>query len=61
MTQAEIDLMVAGVAGNGTMMGKGNGSMGADVRMEGGNGSWVPRLSVPGGLTNVTGGVDNTL
>ena len=61
-TAAEMEAFAAKLAANGTA--------GFDETMDavggvGGNGSaaqaWVPTLSVPGGLTNVTGGVDNTL
>ena len=62
-TAAEMDAFAAELAANGTVGFNETmdavGGMGSHTVA--GNGSWVPTLSVPGGLTNVTGGVDNTL
>ena len=66
-TQAQIDAMVAELAANGTVNGV-DPKLAAGAMMAANqtatpvvNQTWVPTLSVPGGLTNVTGGVDNTL
>ena len=65
-TPAQMEAFAAELAGNGTMgfnetmdaIGKMGEKQNASAQTKEG---WVPTLSVPGGLTNVTGGVDNTL
>ena len=65
-TAAEMDAFAAELAANGTVgfnetMDAVGGTGGNQSDTVAGNKSWVPTLSVAGGLTNVTGGVDNTL
>ena len=62
---AQVDAMIAALAANGTLdfnqtLAAG-GMMGENASATpAANQTRVPTLSIPGGLTNVTGGVDNT-
>lgn len=65
-TPAQMNAMAAALTANGTMdIGQAmaaSGISGANQSTaSASNQTWVPTLSVPGGLTNITGGVDNTL
>jgi hypothetical protein len=65
-TPAQVDAIAKALAANGTMdIGQAMAASGISTASQSttsaSNQTWVPTLSVPGGLTNVTGGVDNTL
>ncbi len=65
-TPTQMDAMVAALKANGTLDAEqamvASGMTGANQSAgAASNQTWVPTLSVPGGLTNVTGGVDTTL
>ncbi len=65
-TPAQVDAIAKALAANGTMdIGQAMAASGISTASQStasaSNRTWVPTLSVPGGLTNVTGGVDNTL
>lgn len=65
-TPAQVDAIAAALAANSTMdVGQAMAAAGISTTnqstVSASNQTWAPTLSVPGGLTNVTGGVKDTL